>query len=107
MAVPPLRLSSRTVTTLALILNELVSNAGKHAFQEGRGGTLSISLDREGEELALRVRDDGPGLPDGFDLDAHAHVGLDVVRVLAERDLDGRFSVAGEDGVVAEVRFAA
>jgi PAS domain S-box-containing protein len=121
--VPSIALSSKRATVLALILNELVSNAARHAFARGSGraphvladpggradqpsGELIVSLRQESEELVLRVQDDGPGLPPGFRLDTHSHVGLDVVRTLAERDLDGRLTFLGQGGVTAEVRFA-
>jgi two-component system, sensor histidine kinase PdtaS len=52
----------------------------------------------------LRVKDSGPGLPPGFELDRDAHVGLQVVRVLAERDLGGSLSLQNGDGLLAEVR---
>jgi PAS domain S-box-containing protein len=105
MEVPSLRLSSKKITTLALIVNELVSNASKHAFHGGRRGSLSVSLRQESEELVLRVRDDGPGLPSGFQVETGAHVGLSVVRILAQRDLDGSFVLKNQAGVLAEVRF--
>jgi two-component sensor histidine kinase len=90
---------------LALIVNELVSNALKHAFKEGKGGKIDLSLRQESEELVLRVQDNGPGLPENFSMETHSHVGLDVVRILAERDLDGAFTLTSRHGVRAEVRF--
>jgi two-component sensor histidine kinase len=105
MDVSPVPLSSKRATALALIANELVSNAAKHAYNEHRKGELSLSLQQDSEELVLRVRDNGPGLPPDFSLNTHSHVGLVVVRTLAERDLDGRFTLESQDGVLAEVRF--
>jgi two-component sensor histidine kinase/CheY-like chemotaxis protein len=103
--VSSVRLSSKKITTLALIVNELVSNAVKHGCRDGRTSAIAVSLRQECEDLVLQVRDHGPGLPEGFDLDTDAHVGLDVVRVMAERDLDGRLTLTTDDGVRAEVRF--
>ncbi len=113
--VPQFPLSSKKATSLALILNELITNAAKHAFKHAfsaghacpgpAGGKLYVTLYQEGEELVLRVQDNGPGLPPGFDMNRDSHVGLDVVRILAERDLNGRFSLTHGDGVLAEVRF--
>jgi PAS domain S-box-containing protein len=98
-------LSSKRATALALIVNELVSNAVKHACRNGEGRKVFITLRQDSEELVLRVKDQGPGLPANFALDTHSHVGLDVVRTLAERDLNGSFSVMDVGGVLAEVRF--
>jgi two-component sensor histidine kinase len=105
MEVAAIPLSSKRATVVALIINELVSNAAKHAFRDGRKGTLILRLGQKSEELALRVQDNGMGLPAGFALETHSHVGLDIVRTLAERDLNGTFELRGEDGVMAEVRF--
>lgn len=106
LAVPPIVLSSKRATALALIVNELVSNAVKHAFRKRGTGMLQVSLHQDSEELVLRVSDDGPGLPPGFDLDRQARVGLDVVQVLAQRDLEGSFKLYNRAGTVAEVRFS-
>jgi two-component sensor histidine kinase len=51
----------------------------------------------------LRVKDNGPGLPAGFDPVRDANVGLQVVRTLAERDLKGRLMLRSEGGMMAEV----
>ena len=106
MDVASVPLSSKRATALALIVNELVSNAVKHACNNGKSGMIRLSLRQDSEDLVLRVRDNGPGLPAEFDLAKDSHVGLDVVRTLAERDLNGCFALRNEGGVVAEVRFA-
>ena len=98
-------LSSKRATVLALIVNELVSNALKHACRDAVEGELDLSLRQDSEELVLRVQDNGPGLPPDFSMDTHSHVGLDVVRTLAERDLNGSFTLTSPRGVLAEVRF--
>jgi PAS domain S-box-containing protein len=98
-------LSSKRATVLALIVNELLSNALKHACKARDGNEIDLSLRQDSEELVLRVGDNGPGLPPDFSMDTHSHVGLDVVRTLAERDLNGCFTLTGQRGVRAEVRF--
>jgi two-component sensor histidine kinase len=105
MSVPSVLLSSKKATTLALILNELVSNAAKHALKDRNGGRLQISLQQAEEGLVLRVRDDGPGLPGEFDLARDASVGLQVVRTLAERDLGGKLTLSSGPGLTASVWF--
>ena len=71
-----------------LILNELISNALKHAFPESGGGTIQLSLSLEGNEVRLRVGDDGVGMPEGFDIEADANLGLQLVSTLVDQ-LDG------------------
>lgn len=47
----------------ALVLNELLTNALKHAFPDGRGGRVTVRLDSTPDSFELRVRDDGVGMP--------------------------------------------
>lgn len=103
--VPRFPLSSKKATTLALIVNELVSNAAKHALSQRQGAELEVRLEEANDGLRLRVQDNGPGLPEGFDLSRDANVGLQVIRTLAERDLQGKFSLSSGAGLRAEVWF--
>jgi two-component sensor histidine kinase len=71
--------SLQFATSFGLVVNELVTNALRHAFRDRTGGTIRLVVSREGSALALQVEDDGTGLPEGFTLDDHAGVGLDIV----------------------------
>ncbi|MBY6264416.1 GAF domain-containing protein [Azospirillum sp. 412522] len=62
-----------------LIVNELVSNALKHAYPDGRGGVLHVGLATDGQDCRLSVRDDGVGLPEGYDPDKVDTVGFQLV----------------------------
>jgi two-component sensor histidine kinase len=103
MEVAPLPLSSKAATALALILCELVSNACKHAIIGREKARLEVGFGPADGGLLLRVKDNGPGLPAGFDPVRDANVGLQVVRTLAERDLKGRLMLRSEGGMMAEV----
>lgn len=50
-------------TPLALVAAELITNAVKHAFADGTGGTIRLGLHREGADVVMVVADDGVGLP--------------------------------------------
>jgi two-component sensor histidine kinase len=82
------------VIPLGLILNELVSNAMKYAFPEGRPGVLRVGFEISGEGMCvLTVSDDGVGLPEGFDLAATESLGMQLITTLtaqiaASLDLD-------------------
>jgi two-component sensor histidine kinase len=51
-----------TIIPIGLIVNELVSNALKHAFPNGRNGTISVGLREFNQKLVLTVADDGVGM---------------------------------------------
>lgn len=52
-------------SALGLVLNEVLTNAIKHAFANGRGGKLSVSAQRENGKAKLSIADDGPGFNGG------------------------------------------
>ncbi|HEY8610851.1 MAG TPA: ATP-binding protein [Roseomonas sp.] len=68
-------------SAIAIIVNELVTNALKHAFPDDREGTISIEFRREGQEFVLGVRDDGIGIPP--DVEPSRGQGSRIVRALA------------------------
>lgn len=88
-----------------LIINELVSNALKHAFPDRRTGTVRIcgAMDDEGY-VNLTVSDNGIGFPRGFDLSASESLGLQIVSLLTEQ-LYGAIDFQGDDGVTVALRF--
>ncbi len=48
-----------------LVLNEILTNAVKHGFSDGRGGVLEVIARREGDRARIVIADDGPGLAEG------------------------------------------
>ncbi len=75
----------------ALVLNELVSNAFKHAFKRKQSGNIVIAMEvAAGNTVVVNVKDDGAGIPKNFELDSTKTLGLKLVRNLVERQLRGR-----------------
>ena len=69
-----------------LVINELLTNALKHAFPDDRDGTVHVALHRRpGGMLALSVTDDGVGLPAGIDPDNPGSLGLRIVQILCSQ----------------------
>jgi two-component sensor histidine kinase len=89
-----------------LLLNELVSNVCKHAFPEGRRGTLAVSLTRRGDEMVLEVVDTGVGLPEGFDYRRASSLGLQLVHGLALQ-LEGSLTLRSGPGTTVKVTMPA
>jgi two-component sensor histidine kinase len=84
-------------SALGLIVNELVTNAFKHAFAAGEGGTVRVALtggDRPGGPLVLTVEDNGRGLGQG----SLSGTGIDLLNGLA-RQLDAGLTMESRDGL--------
>jgi two-component sensor histidine kinase len=89
---------------LALIVNELLTNAAKHGIN-GRGtGEIMVALLRDGDHLVLSVEDDGPGFP--LKDTGRRSSGLGLVRGLSQQ-LRGSFTVESGSGGRCVVRFPA
>lgn len=87
----------------ALILNELISNALKHAFPGG-AGAIRIELKQLNGCVGLAVADDGIGIPAGFDPATSGSLGVQLVVTLAGQ-LDGRLEIDGCAGTTFRVVF--
>jgi two-component sensor histidine kinase len=88
-----------------LIVNELVTNALKHAFPDGRAGTVRVSLAESPEGiLDLMVQDDGVGMPAGIDPRKTVSLGLDLVITFAEQ-LNAEVTINREGGTRFGFRF--
>jgi PAS domain S-box-containing protein len=87
-----------------LILNELITNALKHAFPGDRGGTISVELRESDGEAILAVTDDGVGLPPGFDPTASNSLGMQLVMMLAEQ-IEGHLDLARVHGTRVQIAF--
>lgn len=89
-----------------LIINELVSNAFKYAFPRGREGELVISLCSVSEdEFELIIADDGVGIPKDTDIRKADSLGLRLVVILAEGQLEGEIVLNREKGSEYRIRF--
>jgi two-component sensor histidine kinase len=72
---------------IGLIINELVSNAGKYAYPDRAGGSIwvRVSLQTNKEAIMISVRDEGVGLPLGFDPAASKRLGTRLVNALSKQ----------------------
>ena len=102
-----LPLPSDAATSLALVLNELITNAIIHGFEGRSQGTLSITIRRDGDTGLILVCDDGVGMAQAPVDTGRKHLGMAIVRTLIEKDLQG--AIAFDDGVpegtVVTIRF--
>jgi two-component sensor histidine kinase len=89
---------------VGLIVNELITNALKHAFPKGQPGEVSVALRTAGDQVRLQLRDNGRGLPVGFDLERTKTLGLRTVHLLSQR-LRATLAVERSGGTVFTLTF--
>jgi two-component system, sensor histidine kinase PdtaS len=95
----------QTAVSCGLILNELLSNALKHAFPRGQHGEVTIMLREAPPGTAmLTVRDTGRGFPEGIDFRTTGSLGLQVVSLLAEQ-LGGQLDLTRGQGTQFTLTF--
>jgi len=91
---------------VGLIINELLGNALQHAFGERKEGKIEVSLTAsDSGRVNLRVSDDGVGLPPGFDIDKTRSLGLHLVKILVEDQLQGKIEVTSDGGATFNMEF--
>ena len=102
MSIADAELTSDKAHCLALIANELISNAAQHGLPDGQG-TIAVTFAQDGENYLFEVEDAGPGMP----VEAESSTsGLVLVRGLC-RQIGGRLEMGGGKGTRCAVRFRA
>lgn len=103
-AVAPVSMSVDTAIPCGLITNELVSNCLKHAFPEGRTGTVRIVFGSKDGSFQLVVSDDGIGLPQNLDFTSAHTLGLRLVNTLTKQ-LQGDVRIHRSSGTEIAIKF--
>ena len=101
----PLSLEIDRAIPCGLILNELISNALKHAFPDNRGGEIHVSLRRQERCVHLAVEDTGVGLPEGHSSNEFKSIGLSIINVLTQQ-LGGSMNITSNRGAHFVLSFA-
>jgi PAS domain S-box-containing protein len=95
-----------TAIPCGLIVNELVSNSLKYAFPDNRSGLIEVACRQLGNErYRLMVKDNGVGLPTGFDISKSSSLGLKLVSSLVQQ-IDGELALEMNHGTQIEITFA-
>jgi len=98
-------LNINTAIPCGLIVNELISNALKHGFPEGRKGKLEIDLSAVPEDgYVIQVKDDGVGFPAGLDFRKTETLGMQIVNTLVEQ-IGGRLELSRGPNTVFRLEF--
>jgi|WetSurSiteA1Bulk_404760.scaffolds.fasta_scaffold03267_3 PAS domain S-box-containing protein len=96
------------VIPCGLIINELITNALKYAFPDGKKGEITIDLKRKDTDtgqIELAVSDSGIGIPEEVDLKSSETLGVHLVTMLAEDQLGGTVTIGRKDGTTFILTF--
>ncbi len=98
-------LGIKEAVACGLLITEMVSNAMKYAFPDGRRGEIRIRFNQSRQGIyTLMVNDNGIGLPDGFDFENATTLGLELIRELTKQ-IKGSVSVDSDGGTAYTIRF--
>ncbi|WP_340102443.1 PAS domain S-box protein [Rhodohalobacter sp. 8-1] len=93
----PIELNINDAIPCSLIVNEVVTNVMKHAYDNGESGILDVSLIEEDETVTLKIRDNGKGLPEDFDAkEDESTLGMELIRTLTKQ-LKGTYTYRSLD----------
>jgi two-component sensor histidine kinase len=101
----PIYLPARQATACSLIINELVQNAIEHGFEHKQEGLVQVNLADEGDQVIIKVVDNGDGLPADFQIGQADSLGLHIVKILVEEDLKGKIDFQDGSGVTVTITF--
>jgi polar amino acid transport system substrate-binding protein len=103
-SVEDISMQLETAINCGLIVNELVVNAFKHAFPDGKSGLIEVVLSKLADGMvSLIVRDNGVGVHD-IDSTKNSTIGLNLVKTLSDQ-LNGSYSVDTENGMCIRIIF--
>lgn len=89
--------SPKDASSIGLIVNELLTNSLKYAFDADAGGEINVKLIKEENIVRLTFSDNGKGLPDTFSIEESTGMGLQLVKMLTEQ-LSGKTEFIGKNG---------
>ncbi len=96
----------KQASTLGLIVNELITNSYKYAFPGSRKGEIALSLLKTAsDQIVFTYRDNGIGMPKNFNWYHAKSLGLNLIKILVEEQLDGSIELKKDRGICFVIRF--
>lgn len=100
----PIDMDIQSAIPCGLFLNEAITNAYKHAFNEKDEGKIEVKFTKVGDTLKLAITDDGIGFSSDFDIEDTETTGLTLMKTFAEQ-LNGTLSLVSNDNTTFELEF--
>ncbi|HVU58957.1 MAG TPA: histidine kinase dimerization/phosphoacceptor domain -containing protein [Puia sp.] len=98
-----MKLDIDTVIPIGLMLNELISNSLKHAFEKGKYGCIELTLKKEKDVLLMQVKDNGKGFPEPVNPDRPAAFGMRMIKIFAQK-LKADLNIYNDQGACVAMR---
>ena len=101
-----IQLNITSAVPCGILINELITNAIKHAFRDRSEGRIHVSLGKKTgtHTIVLTVKDNGSGLNPDFSLESSASLGMRLIQLLTSQ-LDGTLSYSSNQGATFSVEF--
>ncbi|TGK78890.1 response regulator [Leptospira montravelensis] len=88
----PIELNAKLLSSLGIILNELITNSMKHAFNEISNAQICLKIFREEKKLYLEYSDNGAGIPGSISMENSPGFGLQLIGMLVDQ-IEGKISI--------------
>lgn len=101
---PDLEILIDLAIPIGLVLNEMVTNAFKHAFRKTTQGRILVRVREQGDWIEIDFCDNGPGISESFELEYAETVGLMTMRAIVIDQLKGSISYKNKPGLCWQIR---
>ncbi|HNI88761.1 MAG TPA: histidine kinase dimerization/phosphoacceptor domain -containing protein [Leptospiraceae bacterium] len=98
------RITTKKAIPLGIIINELITNIFKHAFNEKTTGHILIELYKSENQGILTIQDNGVGMEESFPTSKSSGYGLSIVKMLVQQIL-GTYTVENMNGTKSIIQF--
>ena len=97
--------SAKILSSLGILINELITNSMKYAFKDMSGGMIRVSAAKKDNEITITYRDNGVGLPETVSLEASTGFGMQLITMLV-RQIKGTVEITRDHGTGFVIRFS-
>lgn len=97
--------SAKILSSLGILINELITNSIKYAFKDMSGGMIFVSAAKKDDEITIMYRDNGVGLPETVSLEASTGFGMQLITMLV-RQIKGTVEITRDHGTGFVIRFS-
>ena len=87
-----------------LIVNEIIANSIKYAFQEDMSGHISIEAFKNDDKCILTIKDTGIGFPEDFKIENSTSLGMQLIQGLAKQ-IKGSVEIISNPGACYTIKF--